>query len=179
MLRNYLASLSFANLVYLRAWADLLPAKPSDAFLRKTLAGPGLYFAVASDVLMLSLLTFLVVSIAPKLPGWLQRVLPLVALAMVVLAIRSVSTAALVRSGLFTSALAALLALVVTGLAIRFFFTDCQPAARRRPRRHSMSRRNAARNPDLPARPNASAPGSAAGAPPGHVAAGSRTVDPV
>lgn len=120
MRRNFWVSLSFANLVYLRAWADLLPPHPEDAYLRKTLVGLGQYFAVAVDVLLLSLLVFLVIWIAPKLPGWLQRVLPLVAMAMVALAIRSVSTAAFVRSGLFTSALAGLAALVVAVLTFRF-----------------------------------------------------------
>ncbi|HTA46081.1 MAG TPA: alkaline phosphatase family protein [Bryobacteraceae bacterium] len=121
MPRNYWLSLSFANLVYLRAWADLLPPGPDDGFYRKTLASPGLYFGIVADVLLLSLLTFLVVSIAPKLPRWLQRILPVVAIAMVAMAIRSVSTAAFVRHGVFSSALAGLLALTVVILSILFF----------------------------------------------------------
>lgn len=121
MPRNYWLSLSFANLVYLRAWADLLPPGPDDAFFRKTLASPGLYFGIAADVIALSLLTFLVISVAPKLPRWLQRVLPIVAIAMVAMAIRSVSTAAFVRHGVFSSALAGVLGLAVAAVSILFF----------------------------------------------------------
>jgi len=130
MWRNYWLSLSFANLVYLRAWTDLIPIRSSDLFFRKTLPSINLYFAIAGDVLVLSLLTFLLICLAPKLPGWLQRVLPLAAIAMVALALRSVGAegTGFLRSGLFRLLpprvlfpLAALLAIVAIGLAFRFF----------------------------------------------------------
>lgn len=87
--RNYWLSLSFANLVYLRAWSDLIPINQSDAFLRKLLPGYPLFFGVATDVIVLSLLTFLVVSMAPKFPAWLRRILPVLPLAILALTLRS------------------------------------------------------------------------------------------
>ena len=66
MWRDFWLALSFANLVYLRAWADLLPLSADHAYYRKTLPGINLYFAVAGDVLALSLLTWLAIHFAPK-----------------------------------------------------------------------------------------------------------------
>ncbi len=85
--RNYMVSLSFANLVYLRAWADLIPANKDDLFLRKTVPSFNLYFALVGDVIALSLLIFAVLTLAPKMPGWLRRMLPTGALAVLVFAI--------------------------------------------------------------------------------------------
>ena len=51
MWRNFWLSLSFANLVYLRAWTDFIPVRSSDLFIRKALPGISLYFAVTGDVL--------------------------------------------------------------------------------------------------------------------------------
>jgi hypothetical protein len=90
MWRSYWLSLSFANLVYLRAWADLLPLSPAFTYYRKSLPGLSLYFAIAADVLTLSLLTFLLIRLAPRLPGWLRNVLLVAAVAMVALAVHSV-----------------------------------------------------------------------------------------
>jgi hypothetical protein len=101
MWRNYLLSLSFANLVYIRAWSDLLPIGPEDLMYRKTLPGLGLYFAIAGDVLALSLLTFLLICLAPKLPRWVQPVLLVAAVAMVALALHAVSPKGFLHNGLF------------------------------------------------------------------------------
>jgi hypothetical protein len=120
--RLYMLSLSFANLVYLRAWTDLLPLSSDFLFNRKRLPGISLYFGIALDVFALSLLTFLLIRVAPKLPGWLQRALPIVAIAMVALVPFS-----FMRRGLFGSLppkilfpLAALLCVFAIGLAFRF-----------------------------------------------------------
>jgi hypothetical protein len=91
--RNFWLALSFANLVYLRAWTDLIPVRSGDLFLRKALPGISLYFAVAGDVLALSGLTLLLIYLAPRLPDWLQRALPVAAIALVALALRSVAPA--------------------------------------------------------------------------------------
>jgi hypothetical protein len=89
--RNFWLCLAFANLVYLRAWTDLIPVRAGALFFRKTLPGINLYFAIAGDVVALALLTLLLICVAPKLPGWLQRALPVAAIAMVALAVRSVT----------------------------------------------------------------------------------------
>jgi hypothetical protein len=129
MPRNYWLSLSFANIVYLRAWSDLGAVRRTDLFFRKTLPGINLYLAIAGDVLALSLLTFLLICIAPKLPGWLQRALPIAAIGMVALAIRSVGAEGtdFLRSGLFRFLppkvlfpLAALFAALLIGLTFKF-----------------------------------------------------------
>lgn len=129
-LRNYCLSLSFANIVYLRAWSDLVPVRSADLFFRKTLPGIRLYFAIASDVIVLSLLTFLLISIAPKLPGWVQRVLLIVAVVLVGLAMRAVGAESLdlLRSGLFRLLppkvlfpVAALLGAVTIFIIFKFF----------------------------------------------------------
>jgi len=130
MRRNYWLSLSFANLVYLRAWTDFIPVRSGDLFARKALPGISLYFAVAGDVFALSCLTFLLIYLAPKMPGWVQRALPVAAIAMVALALRSVAAehTSLLRSGLFRVVppkvlfpLAAFFAAVTVGLAFRYF----------------------------------------------------------
>jgi Sulfatase len=130
MWRNYLLSLSFANLVYLEAWTDLIPVRPEDLFFRKTLPSVNLYFAIAGDVILLSLVTFLLICVAPRLPGWLRKALPIAAVAVVALAIRSVASEAganLLRAGLFSFMpakivflLAALFGSVAIGLAFRY-----------------------------------------------------------
>ena len=129
MRRDYWVSLSFANLVYLRAWTDFIPVRPADLFFRKTLPGINQYFAIAGDVFALSLLAFVVIRLAPKLPDWLQRAFPIAAIAMVALTLRSVGAegTAFLRSGLFRFLppkilfpLAALFGAVVAGLAFRF-----------------------------------------------------------
>ena len=81
MWRNYWLCLSLANLVYLRAWSELGPFRSADLFSRKTVPGLNQYFAVAGDVLALSLLAFLVVRFAPNLPRWVSKALPVAALA--------------------------------------------------------------------------------------------------
>ena len=123
-------SLSFANLVYLRAWTDFIPVRSGDLFARKALPGISLYFAVVGDVFALSCVTLLLIYLAPKMPGWLQRALPVAAVAMVALALRSVAAehTSLLRSGLFRVVppnvlfpLAAFFAAVAVALAFRFF----------------------------------------------------------
>jgi len=130
MWRNYWLSLSFANLVYLRAWTDFIPVRSGDLFARKALPGISLYFAVVGDVFALSCVTFLLIYLAPKMPGWLQRALSVAAVAMVALALRSVAAehTSLLRSGLFRVVppnvlfpLAAFFAAVAVALAFRFF----------------------------------------------------------
>jgi hypothetical protein len=120
MPRNYLLSLSFANLVYLRAWADLLPISSDEVVFRKTLPGFGLYFAIAFDVLALSLLTFFLIRLGPKLPRWLQRVLLIVAVAMVMFALHSVAPRGFLHSGLFGYPVLGLFCAVVAGSAVAF-----------------------------------------------------------
>jgi hypothetical protein len=85
MWRNYRLALSFANLIYLRAWADLIPFRSSDLYVRKTIPGFSLYFALVGDVLAVSLLIFLLICFAPRMPAWLRRVLPVAAIAMMAL----------------------------------------------------------------------------------------------
>ncbi len=87
MWRNYRLSLYFANLVYLRGWADLVPVNGDDLYNRKTLPGFHVYFALAADVLALSLLIFAVLSLAPKMPAWLRRCLPVAAMAVMAIAV--------------------------------------------------------------------------------------------
>jgi hypothetical protein len=118
--RNYLLSLSFANLVYLRAWADLLPISSEDLVYRKTLPGISLYFAIAGDVLALSLLVFLLTCLAPKLPAWLQRVLLVAAVVMVALPLHAAAPAGFLRSVLFGFPLLGLLCAVVAVSAFAF-----------------------------------------------------------
>ncbi len=89
MWRNYWLALSFANLVYLRAWSDLLPLDPQFLYYRKTLPGLSVYFGIVSAVLALSLLAFAAIQLAPKLPHWIRRVLPVVPIWMVVVAFRT------------------------------------------------------------------------------------------
>ncbi len=84
-MRDYAVALSLANLVYLRAWADLIPGGPEQLFYRKTMPGFGVYFGLVADVLLLSLVLFAVVRAAPKLPRWARRLLPIGAMALVLL----------------------------------------------------------------------------------------------
>jgi hypothetical protein len=120
MWRNYLLSLSFANLVYIRAWSDLLPISPEDLVYRKTLPGLSLYFAIAGDVLALSLFTFLVICLAPKLPGWLRPILLVSAIAMVLLALHAVSPRGFLHNGLFGFPVLGLVCAAVAALAFAF-----------------------------------------------------------
>jgi len=83
--RNYWLSLSFANLIYLRAWTDLVPLQASDLYFRKTVPGYGLYLGVVGGVLALSLAIFAVVSLAPRLPERLRQLLPVAAVALAAL----------------------------------------------------------------------------------------------
>lgn len=119
MWRDFRLALSFANLVYLRAWADLLPLSADHAYYRKTLPDINLYFAVAGDVLALSLLTWLAIHFAPKLPGWLQRGLVAAGLGMVTLALGSLAPNDW-KPGLFHVLLAAFW-VVAAGLCFWFF----------------------------------------------------------
>src|SRR5580693_885835 len=120
MWRNYLLSLSFANLVYIRAWADLLPISSDDMVYRKVLPGISLYFAVAGDVLALSILTFLLTCLAPKLPGWVRPVLLAAAVAMVGLALHSIAPKGFLRSWLFGSPTVGLVSVVAAASAFAF-----------------------------------------------------------
>jgi hypothetical protein len=125
MWRNYRLSLSFANLVYLRAWADLIPLRSSGLFHRKNLPGMNLYFALVADVLALSLLIFLVLSLVPKLPVGLRqlvrRALPVAALAMTALATSFLRTHLLhyLPARALTLGLG-IAFLIAAGLALRF-----------------------------------------------------------
>lgn len=121
MRRNFWLALSFANLAYLRAWADLLPLSPDFLFHRKRLPGMELYCAIATDVLVLSLLTFLLLRLAPKMPAWLQRILLVAAAAMVGLALRAVAPAAVRHSPLFSSSVAVVLLILVAAFVLGFF----------------------------------------------------------
>ena len=118
MRRNFWLALSFANLAYLRAWADLLPLSPDFLFHRKRLPGMELYCAIATDVLVLSLLTFLLLRLAPKMPAWLQRILLVAAAAMVGLALRAVAPAAVRHSPLFSSSVAVVLLILVAAFVL-------------------------------------------------------------
>jgi hypothetical protein len=117
---NYLLSLSFANLVYIRAWADLLPISPEDLVYRKTLPGISLYFAIAGDVLSLSLLVFVLIRLAPKMPGWVQRVLLVAAVGMVALALHSVAPRGFLHNWLLGLPFLGLVCVVVAGLVFAF-----------------------------------------------------------
>lgn len=119
MWRNYWVALSFANLVYVRAWSDLLPVSTDDLYYRKTLPGINLYFAIAGDVLALSLLISLLIYVAPKLPGWLQRTLVAGAIAIVAIAFSSVVPRSQ-SAALFNIPLAAF-CVVTAALVFRFF----------------------------------------------------------
>lgn len=110
-MKNYLAALSFANLVYLRAWADLLPASPDNQFLRKELSGFPLFGAIACDVLALSLLVYGLMWVASKLPELVQALLRVVAVGVVFLGTRSLATSESVRNGLVVNAMAVVLVL--------------------------------------------------------------------
>ena len=99
--RDFWLSLSFANLVYLRAWSDLFPLSSEDIFFRRTLPGIGLYLSVAGCVLALSLVTFLLVRLASRFPVWLSRALLVAAVAMVALAIHSIAPSGFLRRRLF------------------------------------------------------------------------------
>lgn len=79
-------ALSFANLVYLRAWADLIPYRSNELFHRKALPGFSLYFGLLGDVLALSLLIFGLLCLAPRLPGWVRRAFPAAALLLMAFA---------------------------------------------------------------------------------------------
>jgi hypothetical protein len=118
--RDYLLSLSFANLVYIRAWSDLLPISPEDLIYRKTLPDISLYFAIAGDVVVLSFLAFLLIRLAPKLPGWLQKMLLIGAVAMVALALHAVSPRGFLHSGLFGLPALGLACIAVAVLAFAF-----------------------------------------------------------
>ncbi|HVW09816.1 MAG TPA: sulfatase-like hydrolase/transferase [Bryobacteraceae bacterium] len=85
MRRDLAVALSLANLVYLRAWADLIPGGAAQLFYRKTMPGFGVYFGLVADVLLLSLALFAVLRAAPKMPRWLQRLLPVGAAALLLL----------------------------------------------------------------------------------------------
>lgn len=80
--RHYRIALSLANLVYLRAWADLIPAGDGDLFYRKTTPGFSLYLALAGNVLLLSLVLFGIIRLAPKMPVWMRRLAPAAVLVM-------------------------------------------------------------------------------------------------
>lgn len=84
-MRDYAVALSLANLVYLRAWADLIPGGPDQLFYRKTMPGFGVYFGLVADVLLLSLVLFALTRAAPKMPPWARRLLPIGAIALVFL----------------------------------------------------------------------------------------------
>jgi hypothetical protein len=120
MPRDYLLSLSLANLVYLRAWADLLPIDTDFLFHRKTIPGIGQYLGIAADVLALSLLAFLFLRLAPKLPSWLKGILLIVATVMVALALRSIGPAFLRHSALFGLPVSMVLIAAVAVLSFRF-----------------------------------------------------------
>jgi hypothetical protein len=124
MWRNYRISLSFANLIYLRAWADLIPLNSGHLYYRKTIPGFSLYFALMGDVLALSIPIFLLLWVAPALSSWLRRVLPVAAIAMVALAAGFLRAHLLhfVSAGIL-SVLLALLFVAASVLTIRFSST--------------------------------------------------------
>ncbi|HWE51996.1 MAG TPA: alkaline phosphatase family protein [Bryobacteraceae bacterium] len=105
MWRDYWLALSFANLVYLRAWADLLPIDTEFLFHRKTIPGLAQYLGIAADVLALSLVTLLLIRLAARFPAglaaWLKGILLLAGAVMVALALRSIAPAAVRHSALF------------------------------------------------------------------------------
>jgi hypothetical protein len=73
--RRYGVALSFANLVYLRAWDSLAVRSPEALYGRKTLPTPQQYAAVAADVLALSIAVYGLLRLEAKVPAWLQRIL--------------------------------------------------------------------------------------------------------
>jgi hypothetical protein len=84
-MRDYAVALSLANLVYLRAWADLIPGGAEQLFYRKSVPGFGVYFGLVADVLLLSVVLFALIRAMPKLPGWARRLLPIGAIALLLL----------------------------------------------------------------------------------------------
>jgi hypothetical protein len=128
MWRNYRLSLSFANLIYLRAWADLIPLGSSDLYHRKILPGFNLYFALVGDVLALSLLVFLVICLAPSLT--------LLFLIAAVLAFRFSSVAIRLMKG---AALAATPCLAVTFVVPLFYLSRPSPLPPDPPLAHRLA----------------------------------------
>ena len=88
MWRDFRLALSFANLVYLRAWADLIPLRSEGLYIRKSVPGFSLYFALVGDVLSLSVLIFLAIRAVPRLPEWLRRLWPAMAISVLSLSVR-------------------------------------------------------------------------------------------
>jgi hypothetical protein len=82
---SYAVALSVANLIYLRAWADLTPRGPDILFYRKSVPGFHVYFALVADVLLLSLLLYTAMRNAARMPGWLRRLMPAGAMALLFL----------------------------------------------------------------------------------------------
>jgi len=125
MWRNYRISLSFANLVYVRAWADLIPIDTGELYHRKTVPGFHLYFALVGDVILLSLLIFAVLTAASRLRGrarvWVGRILPVLAIAAMALATSFLRTHLLhYASARIVSMLLAVMFLLAAGLAAGF-----------------------------------------------------------
>ncbi len=121
MWRNYRISLSFANLVYLRAWADLIPFNLDDLYNRKTMPGFHVYFALVGDVLALSLLIFAVLMLVPRMPFWMRRCLPLAAIVALGIALSFLRAHFLhYVSGRVAAAFLAAVFLAAAVLSIRF-----------------------------------------------------------
>lgn len=80
--RNFLLSLSFANLVYLRAWADLVPLDSGEAFLHRTVPGFGVYAGLSADVLLLALILFIALQLTDRAPRWFRRLIPAAAVGL-------------------------------------------------------------------------------------------------
>jgi hypothetical protein len=86
--RRILWSVSFGNLVYLRAWTSLVVTYSEDAFYRKHMPSLTQYLAVGFDVLLLAALTYALFRAAPDFPGWIQRGLFLAGVLLIGLGLR-------------------------------------------------------------------------------------------
>ena len=83
-------ALSFANLVYLRVWFDLL-GSPSGSFHTKLVHGPRDYWAVLTSVTMLAGAAWILLRRSSNLPLWMKKVLSLAGVALVGNALRAVA----------------------------------------------------------------------------------------
>jgi len=135
--RDYRLCLSFANLIYLRAWADLIPLRSEGLFTRKSVPGFGLYFALVADVLALSLLIFVLIQavhhFGPRASEWVQRAWPAIAIAVLSLSIRFLGAhlpgviPRIVPVALLAATLLALPFYAVAAKAIRVFTLAATP----------------------------------------------------
>jgi hypothetical protein len=120
-------ALSFANLVFLRVWFDLLAAAPLDLLHTKQGPLPVEYEAAIFNVVALAAVTFCALRFAARMPVWLRKVLVLVGALLCLNALRAVASTytPLLRSGAFQyfspkTVVAATGVLVIAGAVVLF-----------------------------------------------------------